>query len=97
MVSRCEGDLRPDLVIEILERGTIKVLGIVDGDLVRNSITIYDILLEKILDYGRGYIGYRSHFNPFGEVLYRDDGEGVISLCWCEFAHNIDALLLQGP
>jgi hypothetical protein len=54
-------------------------------------------LLEKFLNNGRGYIGYRLHFNPFGKVLYRDNGEGVVSLGWCEFTHDIDAPLLQWP
>jgi hypothetical protein len=34
---------------------------------------------------------YRLRFNPFGKVLDRDNGEGVVSLGWCEFAHDIDA------
>jgi hypothetical protein len=70
-------------VIEILEHGTIKILAVVDGDLLRNSVTIDDVLLEKILDSGGCYIGYRFRFNPFGEVLHCNDGEGVISVCWC--------------
>jgi hypothetical protein len=78
-------------VTEILEHGTIKILGIVNGALLRNSITIDDVLLEKFLDCGGCYIGYKFHFNPFGEVLHCNDSEGVISLCWCKFAHNIDA------
>jgi hypothetical protein len=69
VVYRCEGDLCPDLVTEILEHGTIEILGIVDGDLLRNSVAINDALPENILD----------------------GGEGVISLCWCRFAHDIDA------
>jgi hypothetical protein len=91
VVYRCEGDLCPDLMIEILDHGAIKVLGIVNGDLLRNSIATNDVLPEKFLNCGRGYIGYRFCFNPFGEVLHCDDGIGVISLCWCKFAHNIDA------
>jgi hypothetical protein len=97
VVYRCEGDLRPDLVTEILEHGTIKVLGIVDGDLLRNSIATDDVLPETFLDCGGGYIGYKFRFNPFNEVLHYNDGEGVISLCWYRFAHNINAPLLQRP
>jgi hypothetical protein len=82
---------------EILEHSTIKILDIVNGDLLRNSIPIDDILLEKFLDDGRGYVCYRFRFNPFGEVLYYDNGEGVVSLCWCKFSHDIDAPPLQGP
>jgi hypothetical protein len=40
---------------------------------------------------------YRLRFNPFGNVLDRDNGEGVVSLGWCEFAHDIDAPPLQRP
>jgi hypothetical protein len=97
VVDRCEGDFRSDLVIEILEPGTIKILGIIDGDLLWNSIETYDVLLEEFLDGGRGYIGYRLRFNPFGEIFYYDDSESVVSLCWCKFTHDIDAPSLQGP
>jgi hypothetical protein len=45
-------------MIEILEHGTIKILGIVDGYLLRDSITTDDVLPEKFLDGGGGYIGY---------------------------------------
>jgi hypothetical protein len=30
-------------------------------------------------------------------VLDYDNGKGVVSLGWCEFAYDIDALPLQGP
>jgi hypothetical protein len=65
--------------------------------LLRYFVATDDVLLEKFMDDGGGYIGYRFRFNPFGEVLPCDDGEGVISLCWCKFAHYIDASPLQGP
>jgi hypothetical protein len=97
VLYRCEGDLRPDLVTEIVEHGTIKILGIVDSDLLRNSIVTDDVLPEKFLDGDGGYIGYRFRLNPFGEVFHCDDGEGVFSLCWCKFTHDIDAPPLQGP
>jgi hypothetical protein len=84
-------------MIEILEHGTIKILGIVDSDLLRNSIMTDDVLLEKILDVDGGYICYWFRFNPFSEVLDCDNGEGVVSLCWCKFSHHIDAPPLQGP
>jgi hypothetical protein len=82
---------------EILEHGTIKILGIVDGDLLRNSITTDDVLPGKFLDGGRGYICYWFRFNPFDRVLDCDNGEGVVSLCWCMFSHDIDPPPLQGP
>jgi hypothetical protein len=97
VIYKYKGDLRPDLMIEILEYGTIKILGIIDGDLLRNSITTEDVLPEKFLDSGGGYVSYWFHFNPFGEVLDCDNGEGVVSLCWCKFSHDIDAPSLQGP
>jgi hypothetical protein len=81
VVYRCEGDLCPNPVTETLEHGTIKLLGIIDGDLLRNSVMTDDVLLEKILDSGGGYIGYRFRFNPFGEVLNWDNGKGVIFMC----------------
>jgi hypothetical protein len=80
VIYRCEGDLRPDLVAEIVEHGTIEILGIINGYLPRDSVTTDDVLLEKILDGGGGYISYRLHFNPFGEVLDYDNDEGVVSL-----------------
>jgi hypothetical protein len=96
VIYKCKGDLRPDLMIEILEHSTIEILSTVDRDLLRNSVTTDDILLEKILDGVRGYNCYWFRFNPFGEVLSCDNDEGVVSLCSCKFSHDIDALLLQG-
>jgi hypothetical protein len=79
VIYRCKGDLHPNLVIEILKHGTIKILGIVDSYLPRDSVMIDDVLPEKFLDGGGGYIGYWLRFNPFGEVLNCDNGEGVVS------------------
>jgi hypothetical protein len=97
VIYRCEGDLCPDLMIEILQHGTIEILGIVDGYLLRDSIMTDDVLLEKFLNSGRDYIGYRLRFNPFHKVLDHNNGEGVVSLGWCEFAHDIDAPPLYRP
>jgi hypothetical protein len=80
MIYRCEEDLHPDLMTEILEHGTIKILGIIDGDLLRNSIATEDVLPEKFLDGGEIYIGYWFCFNPFGEVLDCDNGKAIVSL-----------------
>jgi hypothetical protein len=96
VIYGCEGDLRPDLMTEILEHHTVKILGIVDGYLLRGFVTTDDVLPEKFLDSGRGYIGYWLRFNPFGDVLNCDNGEGVVSLGWGEFAHDINAPPLQG-
>jgi hypothetical protein len=81
VIYRCEGDLRSDLIIEILEHGTVEILGIVNGDLLRNSVPTNDVLAKKFLDSDRGYVGYWFRFNPFSEVLDCDDGEGIVSLC----------------
>jgi hypothetical protein len=97
VVYRCEGDLRPDLMAEILKHGTIKIFGVVDRDLLWNSIATDDVLLEKFLDGGGGYVAKRLHFNPFGEVLHCDYSEGVVSLHWCKFANDVSAPALQGP
>jgi hypothetical protein len=58
VVYKCEGDLRPDLMTRILEHVTIKIVGIVNGYMMRDSVMIDDVLPEKILDGGRGYVGY---------------------------------------
>jgi hypothetical protein len=47
VIYRCEGDIHLDLMREILEYGTIKILGIVDSDLLRNSTTTDDVLPEN--------------------------------------------------
>jgi hypothetical protein len=93
----CEGDLRPNLIVEILEHGTIKILGVIDCDLLWNSIAIDDVLPEELLDGGRGYVGNTLCFNPFGEVLHYDYSESVVSLSWCKSINDIDAPSLEGP
>jgi hypothetical protein len=82
---------------EILEHITIKILGIIDGDLPRSAVTTDDVLPQKFLDGGGDYICYWFRFNPFGEALDCDNGECVVSLCWCKFSHDIDAPPLQEP
>jgi hypothetical protein len=82
---------------EILEHGTIKILGIVDRDLLWNFIATDDALPEEFLDSGRGYVGNRLRFNTFGEVLHCDYSESVVFLCWCKFTNDVDAPPLQGP
>jgi hypothetical protein len=56
VVYRCKGDLCPNLVAKILEHGTIKVLGVVNGDLLGNSVVADDGLPEEFLDGGEGYV-----------------------------------------
>jgi hypothetical protein len=96
VVHRREGDLRPDLVTKIFKHCTIEILVVINGDLLRNSITIDDVLLEKFLDGGRGYVGYGLRFNPFGEILHYDNDECVIPLCWCEFTHDVEPQCCRG-
>jgi hypothetical protein len=91
VVYRSDGDLCPDLVIEILEHDTIEIHSIVNSDLLSNSVATYVVLPEEFLDDGRCYVSYRLCFNPFGEVFHCDDSESVISLCWCKFTYDIDA------
>jgi hypothetical protein len=67
-------------VTKIIEHCTIEILGVIDGDLLRDSVTTDDVLPEKFLDGGGGYVGYGLRFDPFGEVLYCDNGKGVIPL-----------------
>jgi hypothetical protein len=54
VVYRCEGDLHPNPVIGILEHGTIKLLSIVDNDLLGNSMATDDVLPKEFLDGGGG-------------------------------------------
>jgi hypothetical protein len=91
VVYRCKGDLCPNLMAEILEHGAIKVLGIINVDLLGISIEIDDVLPEEFLDGGGGCVHHRLCFNPFGEVFHCNDGEGVVSLCWCKLAHDVYA------
>jgi hypothetical protein len=44
MVYRCEGNLHADLVIEILEHVIVKILGVVDYDLLWDSVMTNDVL-----------------------------------------------------
>jgi hypothetical protein len=54
------------------------------------------IFYKKNLDGSGGYVGDGLHFNPFGEVFYCDDSEGVVSLCRCMFINNVDTPPMQG-
>jgi hypothetical protein len=63
VIYRRKGDIHPYLMTEILEHSTIEILDNVDGDLLRNSVTTDDVLPEKNLDGGGGYICYWFHFN----------------------------------
>jgi hypothetical protein len=93
MVYGCEGDLRSDLVIEILQHVTVKILGVVNCDLLWDSIAIDNVLPENFFDCHGGCIGDRLWLNPFCEVFHCHNAKGVIAL-WVEFADNVDAQLL---
>jgi hypothetical protein len=49
VVYRCEENFRPDLVAEILKHATIKIPGVVDYDLLWNSVMADDVLPEILL------------------------------------------------
>jgi hypothetical protein len=68
-------------VIEILEHATVKVLGVVDCDLLRKSIAANNVLPEKFMYGCRGHIGDRIHLDPLDEIFYRYYVESVIFLC----------------
>jgi hypothetical protein len=91
VVYRCEGDLRPNPMAEILEHSTIKILGIVDHDLLWNSVATDDVLPEEFLNGGRCYVGNRLCFNPLCEVLHCDYSESILFLCSCKFTNDVDA------
>jgi hypothetical protein len=104
MVYGRKGDLHPDLVTEILEHATIKVLSVVNCYLLWNSIAANDVLPQEFLNGYEGYVGDGLRLDPLGEVLYCLDPldevlycEGIVSLCWCEFANDVDTPSLQGP
>jgi hypothetical protein len=91
MVYGCEGDLRPDLVAEILEHAAVEVLSNVNCDLLQNSMAIDNGLLEEVFDGHGGYVGDGLRLNPLGKVFYCHNDEGVVVLSWHEFANDIDA------
>jgi hypothetical protein len=79
---------------EILEHAAIKILSVVDCDLLQNSVMADDVLPEKFLYSCQEHICDGLRFNPLGKVFHRYNGEGVVSLCRCEFADDIDVPLL---
>jgi hypothetical protein len=95
MVHRCEGNLCANFVKEILEHVTVKILGIVNCDLLWDSVTTNDVLPEFFFDCLRGYIGDGLRLDPFHEVFHRHYGEGVVALRWGEFANDVNAPSLQ--
>jgi hypothetical protein len=61
-------------VIEILEHAVVKVLGVVDFDLLRNSIATDNVLPKDFFDGHRGYVGDKLRLNPLREVFHCHDG-----------------------
>jgi hypothetical protein len=80
VIYGCEGDLYSDLLTEILEHCTIKVLCIVYSDLSGNTIAANDILPEELLDGCEAYICDGLHLHPLREVLDYHNGKRVIAL-----------------
>jgi hypothetical protein len=97
VIYRCKGVLHTYPVTEILEHATVKVLGVVNYDLLRNCIAAHKVLPQIFLYSCQGHVGDRLCLDPLGEMFHRYYGESVISLCWCEFADNIYAPPLQWP
>jgi hypothetical protein len=48
VIYRCEGDLHPNLVVEILEHCAVEVLGVIDCNLPMNLIVGDDVSPKKI-------------------------------------------------
>jgi hypothetical protein len=54
---------------EILEHDTIEILGVVDCDLLWNSIVTNDVLPKEFLDGCGGYIGNGTHLVKYSTTL----------------------------
>jgi hypothetical protein len=65
VVYGCEDDLHSDLVAEILEHVIVKVLGIIDCDLLWDDITVDDVFLAEFFDSCEGYVGDELHPTHF--------------------------------
>jgi hypothetical protein len=96
VVNGCEGNLRSDLMAEILEHVAIKVFGIVNRDLLRDTVMIDDILPE-LFDGCKGYVGDRLRLNPFHEILGCHNGDVVIVMRYVELVDYVNAPSLKRP
>jgi hypothetical protein len=72
MIYRSECNLRSNLLAEILEHCTIEVLCIVDHDVLRDAVSIDDILLEIFLidaevTFMRGFTS--THFVKYSTAM----------------------------
>jgi hypothetical protein len=95
VVYGCEGDLCSDLMAKILEQYAVEILGIINCDVLGNTITTDDILLEELFDSCGAYVCDRFCLNPLHEVLDCHDSEGVIVLCWGKLADYVNAPSLE--
>jgi hypothetical protein len=57
------------MMAKILEHVIVKLLGIVDYDVLGDDITADDVLPEKFLNGCRAYVCNRLCLNPFCEIL----------------------------
>jgi hypothetical protein len=80
MVDRSEGDLRSNLMTEILEQVVIEFLGTINGDFLRDTIAADYVLLEKILDGCKAYVCDRLRLDPLCEIFNYDNNKGVVAL-----------------
>jgi hypothetical protein len=80
MVDRSEGDLRSNLMTEILEQVVIEFLGTINGDFLRDTIAANYVLLEKILDGCKAYVCDRLRLDPLCEIFNCDNDKGVVAL-----------------
>jgi hypothetical protein len=80
---------------KILEYVTIKLLGVVDYYLSKHSKVTYYILLEKSPETRCCDVDLRIRLYPFGEIFYHHYCILVVSLCGCQWSHDVDALSLQ--
>jgi hypothetical protein len=67
-------------VAEVLEHVVVKVLAILDCDLLWDTVTADNVLPEEFFDGCEDYVGDGFRFNPFHEVFHCDNHEGVIAL-----------------
>jgi hypothetical protein len=81
VIYRCEGNLRSNLLVEILEHWTVKIFGIVNCDVSRDAIARDDILPKEVFDGCRAYVCNRFPFNPLCEIFDGHHREGVVALC----------------
>jgi hypothetical protein len=82
---------------EILEHCTVKILGIIECDVLGNLVATDDILRKELFEGCRAYVCDGSPLNPFFEVFDYHNSEGVIARCWVTFAVYVSAPSLMRP